>query len=193
MSKQRISRKEQRRQELAAQKRKRTLLIWVPIGIIVAGLVSVILFRAFEPDIEGITAFGAQSRDHDIEATFADAGLPPTGGSHNPRWQNCGIYDAPVDNSLAVHSLEHGAVWLAYRPDLPVEQVADLRDLVRGQGYVLMSPFPGLKSDVVMSAWSTQLRIDSLPDERIESFINRYRNQGPESASCSGGVGSPIS
>ena len=55
-------------------------------------------------------------------------GLPPTGGSHNPRWQNCGIYTDPVDSSLAVHSLEHGAVWLAYQPDLAADKVAELQD-----------------------------------------------------------------
>ncbi|MGD9430703.1 DUF3105 domain-containing protein [Arthrobacter russicus] len=30
-------------------------------------------------------------------------------------WTNCGIYTAPVEPTRAVHSLEHGAVWLTYR------------------------------------------------------------------------------
>lgn len=192
-SKQRVSRKEQRRQELAAQKRKRILLTWIPIGIIVIGFVGLVLYRIFEPDLEGIITFGTLARDHDLEAEFENTGLPPTGGSHNPRWQNCGIYDTPVESSLAVHSLEHGAVWLTYRPDLPEAQVNELRDLVRGEAFVLMSPFPEQDADVVMSAWSTQLVIESLPSEQVEQFVNRYQGQGPESgASCSGGVGTPI-
>ncbi len=192
-SKPKVSRKEQRRRELAAQKRKRILFTWVPIGIITIVLVGLILFHIFEPDLEGIVTFGTLARDHDVEATFENTGLPPTGGSHNPRWQNCGIYDTPVESSLAVHSLEHGAVWLTYRPDLPDEQVAELRNLVRAQGSVLMSPFPEQEADVVMSAWSTQLVIDSLPNEQIGQFIDRYQGQGPESgASCTGGVGTPI-
>ena len=192
-SKRRISRKERRRQELAAQKRKRILFTWVPIGMIAIGFVGLILYRIFEPDLANIVTFGTLSRDHDLEAEFENTGLPPTGGSHNPSWQNCGIYDAPVDTSAAVHSLEHGAVWLTYRPDLPETQVAELRDLVRGKGFVLMSPFPEQEAKVVMSAWSTQLAIDSLPDGQIEQFVDRYRGQGPESgASCTGGIGTPI-
>ena len=192
-SKQRISRKEQRRQELAAQKRKRILFTWIPIGVILIGFIGLILYRVFEPDLEGIITFGTLSRDHDLEAEFENTGLPPTGGSHNPRWQNCGIYDTPVDSTQAVHSLEHGAVWLTYRPDLPEAQITELRDMVRGEEFILMSPFLEQEADVVMTAWSTQLAIDSLPSEQIELFITRYQGQGPESgASCSGGVGTPI-
>src|SRR3712207_9592687 len=32
---------------------------------------------------------------------------PPVGGEHNPIWQNCGLYEEPVRNETAVHSLEH--------------------------------------------------------------------------------------
>lgn len=191
--KQKLSRKEKRRQEVARQKRKRILTIWIPLGILLVSLVGFLLYRIFQPELEGVLTFGPQSRDHDHEAEFADTGLPPTGGSHNPRWQNCGIYDTPVDNSLVVHSLEHGAVWLSYHPDLPTDKVEALRDLVRGKSYTLMAPFPDLLGEVVLSAWSRQLVIESFPDDRVEDFINRYRQQGPESgAACTGGVGTPI-
>jgi hypothetical protein len=188
-----LSRKEKRQLEVAHQKRKRLLTLWLPIGIIVVALVGLLLYRVFEPDVEGLLTFGTQSRTHDQEAEFAESGLPPTGGTHNPSWQNCGIYDAVLDNPLAVHSLEHGAVWLAYNPDLAANEVEALRDLVRGKSYILMSPYPGLEGDVVMSAWSRQLVIDTLPDERIDEFINSYRQKGPEpGAVCTNGVGTPI-
>lgn len=192
-SKPKQSRKEKRRQEVARQKRKRLLTIWIPLGVVVVALVGLLLYRIFQPELEGVLTFGTQARDHDQEAEFAEAGLPPTGGAHNPRWQNCGIYDTPVDNSLAVHSLEHGAVWLSYHSDLSVEKVEALRDLVRGKTYTLMAPFPDLQGDVVMSSWSRQLVIESIPDERVADFISQYRQQGPEpGAACTGGVGTPI-
>ena len=192
-SKQKLSKKEQRQQQLAREKRKKQLMIGLPILIIVLVFVGVGVYRFARPDVEGVSSFGALLRGHDRSVTFADAALPPTGGTHNPNWQNCGIYTSPIDNSAAVHSLEHGAVWLAYRPDLPPEQVAKLQDMVRGNGYGLMSPYPGLESAVVMSAWGKQLTIDSLPDERIEEFLGRYLGRGPEpGASCSGGIGQPV-
>lgn len=191
--KQKMSQKEKRRLELARQKRKRLLTIWVPLGIVLVAAIGLLLFRILEPELEGVLTFGTQSRTHDRAAEFTESSLPPIGGSHNPGWQNCGIYDVPVDNTLAVHSLEHGAVWLSYNPDLPADQVETLRDLVRGKSYTLMAPYPNLQGDVVMSGWSRQLVIDSFPDARVEDFIDRYRQQGPEAgAACTGGVGSPI-
>ena len=192
-SKPKQSRKEKRRQEVARQKRKRLLTIWIPLGVVVVALIGLLLYRIFQPELEGVLTFGTQSRDHDQEAEFAETGLPPTGGSHNPSWQNCGIYDTPVDDSLAVHALEHGAVWLSYHPDLSAEKVEALRDLVRGKTYTLIAPYPDLQGEVVMSAWGRQLVIESIPDERVEDFISRYRQQGPEpGAACTGGVGTPI-
>lgn len=188
-----ISKKELRRQEAAQQKRKRTILIAIPVIIVISGLVGLILYRAFQPAVAGLMTFGTQGRTHDLEAEFANAGLPPTGGSHNPNWQNCGIYDTPVEDSLAVHALEHGAVWVTYNPNLPGDQVESLKELVRGESKVLLSPYDGLIGDVVLSGWSKQLVIDTVPDGRISEFIDQYQGQGPEpSAPCDGGVGTPV-
>ena len=124
-----------------------------------------------------------------------DGDLPPVFGEHFPSWQNCGIYDQPVELGNALHSLEHGAVWLTYRSDLPTDQVAELQNLIRGHGYVLMTPYLPQKNDVVLTAWGAQLIIDSLPDDRIGKFIG-YFEQGPQNpepgAPCSGAIGNPI-
>ena len=194
MSTSKVSKKEQRRQDLAREKRKKRLLIGIPITLLLAALIGAGIYRLTRPDLEGVLSFDNLLRNHDREAEFVEAGLPPTGGSHNPQWQNCGIYSDPLDSSLAVHSLEHGAVWLAYQPDLATEKVAALQDMVRGESYILMSPFPGLQSEVVMSSWGKQLVIDAVPDEGIEQFIERYQGEGPEpGAPCTNGVGQPVS
>ena len=44
------------------------------------------------------------------------------------------VYDAPIANEHAVHSLEHGAVWITYKPGLPADQVEQARRPGRGQG-----------------------------------------------------------
>ena len=51
---------------------------------------------------------------------------PPVGGLHHPAWQNCGIYTAPIHNEHGVHALEHGAVWITYRPDFPADEIRRL-------------------------------------------------------------------
>jgi hypothetical protein len=75
--------------------------------------------------------------------------VPPVGGPHAPVWQNCGFYDEAIPNETAVHSLEHGAVWITYRPDLPVDQVDILRRLAHSQTFILASPFPNLPAPLV--------------------------------------------
>src|SRR5439155_7596819 len=66
---------------------------------------------------------------------------PPVGGDHAPVWQNCGLYSQPVPTERAVHSMEHGAVWITYRPGLPKSQVDVLRALARSTPYVLVAPW----------------------------------------------------
>ena len=118
---------------------------------------------------------------------------PPVGGEHNPVWQNCGYYDKPVRDENAVHSLEHGAVWITYSPDLPQDQIADLKNIAEARSYILVSPYPDLPSEtpVVASAWGKQEGLDGAKDPDLESFIQAYR-QGPQTpepgAVCTGGT-----
>jgi hypothetical protein len=125
---------------------------------------------------------------------------PPAGGVHNPVWWNCGFYDEPVPDEHAVHDLEHGAVWLAYAPDLPAAEVDMIHDLVRANDKVLAAPYPALAPGeaVVATAWARQLRLDSVDDPRLAEFVVQYQDgsQAPEGgggASCTGTpLGEPI-
>ena len=73
---------------------------------------------------------------------------PPIGGNHSQVWADCSgtVYPKQIANENAVHPLEHGAVWITYRPGLSAASVATLAKLVTGQNYTLMSPYAGLKS-----------------------------------------------
>lgn len=117
--------------------------------------------------------------------------VPPLGGPHNPRWLACAVYDAPVPLEFAVHSLEHGAVWLAYSPALPPDQVELLAQLAAEQPeYVLVAPQDGLDSRIVAVAWGAGLEADSAGDPRLAEFVVAYAGggQGGEpGAPCRGG------
>ncbi len=150
--------------------------------------------RARGSVIEGVTTIPNLSQDH-VDGPQTYPQTPPVGGPHNGEWLNCGIYDTPVPNENAVHSLEHGAVWLTYRPDLPAADVEALRALVRGRSHALLSPYPDLPSPVVASAWGLQLKVDSASDPRLARFVEQYEqgSQTPEpGASCRSTVGAPI-
>jgi hypothetical protein len=117
---------------------------------------------------------------------------PPVGGDHNSRWQNCmgDVYDAQIANEHAVHSLEHGAVWITYRPGLPKAQVDALAEKVRGTDFIMMSPYPGLDKPLSLQAWGFQLKLDKADDPRVDDFINGFRKAATVEpmATCGNGV-----
>ncbi|MEM7330599.1 MAG: DUF3105 domain-containing protein [Chloroflexota bacterium] len=170
---------------------------WVIPGIIVIGIiVFAIARRSGLEEVEGVTrTAAAPSNQHDasIRYPFEEYPLPPMGGAHQPNWQNCGVYTSPVAPGFAIHSMEHGAVWITYHPDLAADQIAVLEDTVRGDNYLLLSPYPGQSSSIVMTVWDRQLELTSATDERVEQFIRAYRRQrGPErAATCINGVNIP--
>jgi len=116
---------------------------------------------------------------------------PPIGGNHSPYWADCSgtVYPNAIANENAVHMLEHGAVWITYKPGLAADQVATLAKRVTGIERMAMSPYPDLKTNISLQAWDYQLFVDSASDPRIAEFITALRfnpNTTPEpSATCS--------
>ena len=121
----------------------------------------------------------------------------PSGGDHlpSPGWLNCGVYDGAVPDELAVHSLEHGAVWIALGPDATDadrDAAVDLVDIAPGR--VIVSDVPDLPNPVELVAWSFRLPLDSASDERAAAFVEHYvdRSTAPEAGSaCAGAFGEP--
>jgi hypothetical protein len=117
---------------------------------------------------------------------------PPAAGNHNGRWQNCmgDVYTSQVAKEHALHSLEHGAVWIAYRPDLPQNEIDTLAAKVRDREFMLMSPYPGLDKPISLQAWGFQLKVDRADDGRIDAFIDALRKNATlePQAGCSGGI-----
>jgi putative peptide zinc metalloprotease protein len=141
----------------------------------------------------GVQTFEVAGSAH-VRTPVSYPQTPPVGGNHAPIWQNCGFYEEPVTDENAVHSLEHGAVWIAYRPGLPQKHIDSVRQQAQRQNYVLVSPYPGIPAPVVVSAWGRQLRLEAADDPRLEQFVRTFRlgSQAPESGGpCTGGTGTP--
>jgi hypothetical protein len=138
-----------------------------------------------------VQTFEVSSRNH-VTQTVDYPQTPPVGGDHAPIWQNCGFYDRPIFSEAGVHALEHGAVWITFRPDLAADQVDQIRGLAQ-QPYTLASPWedPTLGAPIVLSAWGAQLAIESLPSPAADQFLATYREAAtaPEPGSpCTGGA-----
>ncbi len=137
----------------------------------------------------GIQTYAYAGGQHSND-TVAYTESPPVGGEHNPIWQNCGYYDGVIPNENAVHSLEHGAVWITYSPDISADDRAKLESWAKDRSYLLVSEYDDQDTPFVLTAWNNQLRVDSLSDKKVTQFMN-YFIQGPQTpergASCSGG------
>jgi hypothetical protein len=187
----------------AKAKRNRRIGIWSAVvgGVAVVGLIVAAVVLTPQPvsynaggdgaKIEGVETFD-NAAGH-VEGVVDYAQTPPAGGEHNQAWLNCGVYEQPVPNENAVHSLEHGAIWVTYDPDLPAAELDALKAHLPST-YVVLSPFDGLPSPIVLSGWNTQLALDSADDERIPAFFEEYwqsQNVPEPGALCTGAFDAP--
>ncbi|MQA93312.1 MAG: DUF3105 domain-containing protein [Streptosporangiales bacterium] len=163
------------------------------ISLIAVAAIAFAAIQANKPPIDGLEEFGDLKQGH-TTSPVKYAQTPPVGGDHDPTWQNCGVYDKQLRNENAVHSLEHGAVWITYRPGLPAAQLNKLKQIVQSNDYTLLSPYPGLDSPIVLSAWGSQLKLDDASDPRVNEFLKMFvqGKQTPEpGALCSEGKATP--
>ena len=175
-------------------RRRRLHILVVALGMIagaaLGAFVPLVLLsdsRQASSDVPCVKSFENLSLLHKNDSITYEQ-IPPVGGEHNPVWQNAGFYEQQVLEEKAVHTLDHGAVWITYRADLPEDQKEELRRIVESQDCLLASPYP-VSTPIVASAWGKQLRLKSVDDPRLQEFIRAYR-KGPQTpepgAPCTG-------
>ena len=143
--------------------------------------------------IDGVMQFPEVQRSH-ADGCLDYPVRPAVAGVHHPVWANCGFYSSPVPEEAVVHVLEHGGVSVSMDPSISRADIATIRKAVAATTHMIASPYPGLKSKLVLSAWNRQLNLDSASDPRFAKFIETFL-EGPNTpepgATCSGGLGTP--
>ncbi|MFJ7334629.1 DUF3105 domain-containing protein [Streptomyces sp. NPDC101110] len=203
---------EMRRAEQARERRNRVLVIGASV-VVVAGLVAggVVLVRSqddkgsttaasdssgkgkFVTGKDGVRTWeGKLARNH-VTKAVKYASEPPVGGDHNPVWMNCNgdVYTEPLKNTNAVHSLEHGAVWVTYNADAKKSDVDALAAKVKKTPYTLMSPMDDQKEPIMLSAWGHQRSVTGAKDPNVDAFFEKFVQgaQTPEpGAACTNGL-----
>ena len=145
------------------------------------------------PALAATKTFDYAGGQHTSDAvTYAQT--PPAGGPHDPQWDDCGVYPEQPRNENVVHDLEHGTVWVTYRPGLDpagIQQLGDALGTVKS-GKTILSPYPGLPAQVVVTVWNAQLSLTGPDDPRLATFLGFYGDghTAPEAAvaSCQGGA-----
>ncbi|MDJ0325176.1 DUF3105 domain-containing protein [Cryobacterium sp. PH31-AA6] len=188
--------------EQTKSRRRRTIAItagWSGAAAIILVVILVVTTNGTSKSpktdaaVDGVQTFPNQTSEH-VTGTVDYQPLPPVGGDHSAGLLNCGVYSEAVSNEDAVHSLEHGAVWVTYdAAAVTGDQLSALRKNIPST-YAVLSPFPGLPSPIVASAWGVQLDVSSPDDPGLAAFLAKYRSAAtaPEpGAPCTGGTEGP--
>jgi hypothetical protein len=163
------------------------------IAVVVVAVIGVVLWVTLGPSndrsgeatadpaahIPGVVRIEYRPGNHvDAPKRVAYDQSPPFGGTHDQIWATCTgvVYPTAIRSENAVHSLEHGAVWITYNPDVATaDQIDVLSAMVEGQPYTLMSPYPGLETPISIQSWGHQLKFDDPSDPRLVQFIEALR------------------
>ncbi|GAA2389274.1 DUF3105 domain-containing protein [Streptomyces coeruleofuscus] len=197
---------EMRRVERARERRNRIITITLSAFIVagVAGFGAYALNKANEKDeqqaaavkkpVRGEKTWDAKKLGRDHVQSAVDYPMnPPVGGDHNQAWMTCDgtVYTKAIGKENAVHSLEHGAVWVTYNDKAAEADIKKLSDKVSKTPYTLMSPVDDQPGTITLSAWGYQLTVDKASDPRVEQFLTKYVQgaQTPEpGAACTNGL-----
>ncbi len=188
----RRAQKEEERRLQKRNKKTKKFVLWGTLGGVVLAL-GYFSFALFQDE-------GIQSPDYSKEMPYEGANHvpegtavsyqtnPPTSGSHWPNPLKVGIYDKEKPDEAIIHSLEHGRIWISYKPSIPDQTKQTLKEIAQDHSLVILAPREKNETDVALAAWQ---RLDAfnlaadgtVEKERVISFIKRYRNKGPENVS----------
>jgi hypothetical protein len=144
--------------------------------------------------IKGVQSYAYAAGQQHVTTPVTYDQSPPVGGPHDPEWADCTgtVYSVDIRHENAVHSMEHGAVWITYNPDtIHSGDLAVLKKVVQGNSGLLLSPYAGLSSPVSLQSWNHQLFLQRATDKRVQQFADfltfngDVKNHYPEiGASC---------
>lgn len=108
---------------------------------------------------------------------------PPTSGPHFASPAEWGVYKEELPDQTLIHNLEHGGIWISYKPGIPDETREKLEKFYEAWGRkIIVAPRSANESDVALAAWNRldAFSVSEFSEERVERFIKAFRNRGPE-------------
>ena len=190
---------QRKKEKLAPEKRSeqfyrvKKIAIWLIMILLAVGGIYWFIKRSSEKIAERkiyAVEIPDQGRNHiDIGASHpAYNSNPPTSGWHYEKWKEKGVYNEQQPDEGLIHNLEHGYIWISYRPDASSEIIKQLENFYGFGKKIIIEPRKENDKLIAIAAWNwldafDPASGDSLNDaelKRIGDFIDKYINQGPE-------------
>jgi len=112
---------------------------------------------------------------------------PPTSGDHAEplAWQ---VYDQEVPDANVIHNMEHGGIYVSYRPDLPKDQIDKIKALFsKPYSNPKFSPIKAVvapraedKAPIVMSSWTRSESFQSFDEAKMIEYYLANIGKSPE-------------
>ena len=125
---------------------------------------------------------------------------PPCEGPHYSSWAAFGVYTAPIPWGYLVHSMEHGAVVIAYScgadcPTLPASlrafydaYTADpMCTTTSVRHRLIVVPMPDLDVPIAAAAWGEVYRATCFDEASLRAFVDAHYARAPENF-CAAGI-----
>jgi hypothetical protein len=163
--------------------------IWLIIFVIISAGIWLLTRNIAPAGDDYSQAFPILGRVHIGDGSHATYNSnPPTSGDHYAEAAQVKFYDRELPDEQLVHNLEHGHIWISYKPNLSHDAVEVIKNLSGGS--VIATERSENDTDIAVAAWGRldKFNIESggLDISRIKDFISRYRNRGPENPGASG-------
>ncbi len=106
---------------------------------------------------------------------------PPTSGWHFAQAAPWGPKTEEIPDEILVHNLEHGGIWISYKPDVVSNDVRDkLTAFASTHQRVIVTPRPKNDSAIALTSWQHLLKLDQYDEAKIADFYTRNFNHAPE-------------
>lgn len=194
MDEQNLSQGETKRQRAASAARRRHMraAVIVAVTLVVLGALiwgGIVAARHRKENLPG-QSFPMQGQNHvALDYQFTYNSNPPTSGPHFAQPANWGAYDYEANDKIFIHNMEHGGIWISYRPTVATSTINELKAIVNefGGSKIVMAPRAANDSDIAVAAWTRLLKLNlvggALTDDQknqIREFYRAWKNHGPE-------------
>lgn len=177
--------KEQRIADAVRRKKRQFFLriggVFVVLALVGYGIFAYLKNRGVDLPGALIPDLGREHITQNHQHTYNSN--PPTSGWHYPQEAEWGVYREELLDETLIHNLEHGGIWISYKPDISEEMRAKLEGFFEEWGRkIIVTPRSKNDSDIAVAAWTRldTFSVSEYSEERVRQFILAYRNKGPE-------------
>ncbi|MDP3727745.1 MAG: DUF3105 domain-containing protein [bacterium] len=178
----------EREERMARARRARLVkrIFWILAAIVIiggAGYGLVRYSRQRSQNMPGAAVPGQGQQHVALGTPFEYNSNPPTSGPHFATPSEWGVYSEEIHDQILIHNLEHGGIWISYKPGIDPGVIAKLEAMTKEFGRkVIMTPRQANDADVALAAWGRLDKFSAVEfsDERVREFIQAWRNKGPE-------------